>query len=319
MKRFQIVGIDTPCVDLGLNLERFPVPNQGEEIQALSWQGGGKVSSGMVAAARLGAVCAMLGTVGDDSYGQFCIADFQRHGIDTSGMLLRQGCTTNLSVVVSDRETMGRSILHRRGTAPMYRTEELDRTVLTDCDWLFICNCLPETMGAVKTAREAGARVLIDADGYAPDLMEQIGSIDAFIASEFVYDSLFSNRHYEENCRSLMQKGPSLVMFTFGSEGCVGCGEQGFFHIPAFPVEVVDTVGAGDVFHGALLAGLLRGLGAKESARLASAVSAIKCTRIGGRAGIPDWNTTLHFLEMGEIDYTEIDERVAFYGRKLQV
>ena len=89
---------------------------------------------------------------------------------------------------------------------------------------------------------------------------------------------------------------------------------------PAFPVkEKVDTVGAGDVFHGAYVVGLLRGLSPKEAARLATGVSCIKCTRIGGRAGIPDWDTVQKYLQTGEIDYTEIDQRVEFYGRKLQL
>ena len=80
-----------------------------------------------------------------------------------------------------------------------------------------------------------------------------------------------------------------------------------------------DTVGAGDVFHGAYLTGLLRGYDALEAARLATAVSCIKCTRIGGRAGIPDLKTAEVFLRTGKIDYREIDERVDFYGRRLQV
>ena len=65
--------------------------------------------------------------------------------------------------------------------------------------------------------------------------------------------------------------------------------------------------------------GLLRGLSPKEAARLATGVSCIKCTRIGGRAGIPDWDTVQKYLQTGEIDYTEIDQRVEFYGRKLQL
>ena len=81
----------------------------------------------------------------------------------------------------------------------------------------------------------------------------------------------------------------------------------------------IFTLGAGDVFHGAYVVGLLRGLSPKEAARLATGVSCIKCTRIGGRAGIPDWDTVQKYLQTGEIDYTEIDQRVEFYGRKLQL
>ena len=320
LKKFEIAGVDTPCVDLGLNVDKFPKPNRGEQVKSLSWQGGGKVSSGMVAAARLGAKCAMLGTVGGDDYGQFCIADFQRHGIDTSGMIVRENCTTSLSVVLSDKETRGRSILGKRGTAKHYAFEELDKSILEDCEWFFIANCQEDTVKAAKVARAAGARVLIDADGYTPELMENLDIIDAFVASEFVYDALFQDQNYEANCKAIFEKGPSIVVFTFGPRGCVGYSADGYFEMPTFEeVEVVDTVGAGDVFHGAFLAGLLSGWDAKETSRFASAVSSIKCTRIGGRAGIPNRKTVLDFMETGKIDYTEIDQRVEFYGKKLQV
>ena len=115
MKKFEIAGYDMPCVDLAVNVDVFPKPNGGTGINAMSWQGGGKVASGMVAAARLGAKCAMLGVVGSDDYGKFCIRDFERHGIDVTGMKVREGETTSLSIVLSDRETSGRSIVYRHG------------------------------------------------------------------------------------------------------------------------------------------------------------------------------------------------------------
>ena len=119
-------------------MDVFPKPNGGTGINALSWQGGGKVASGMVASARLGAKCAMLGAVGSDDYGQFCIRDFERHGIDVSGMKMRQEETTSLSIVLSDRETNGRSIVYRRGSAQSLRPEELDNEILENCEWFFI-------------------------------------------------------------------------------------------------------------------------------------------------------------------------------------
>jgi sulfofructose kinase len=143
--------------------------------------------------------------------------------------------------------------------------------------------------------------------------------IDTFIASEFYYDEVFSNRDYEASCRKLIEMGPEIAVITLGSKGCVGVDKNGYFEQATFnDVKVVDTVGAGDVFHGAFLYGLLQGWGAAKTSRFANAVSSIKCSRIGGRAGIPDYKTVADFLETGKIDYAEIDERTYYYRRGVE-
>ena len=83
---------------------------------------------------------------------------------------------------------------------------------------------------------------------------------------------------------------------TVGIDGSYTVTADEQFHTPAFEVDVVDTTGAGDVFHGAYLAGLLRGWDLRRVAIFSSAVSAIKCTRLGGRAGIPRFDKVLAFL-----------------------
>ena len=237
-------------------------------------------------------------------------------------MKTRQGETTSLSIVLSDRETQGRSIVYRSGTANPLTLEEIEERILTGCQWFFISHATHVAMESAKRAKKAGAKIIVDADSYSSEMMENIGIIDVFIASEFFYKVLFRGKEeaFEANCREVQKMGPSIVVFTLGAKGCVGYSEEdGFFQMPSFAVDVQDTVGAGDVFHGAYTVGLLRGLSPKEAARLATGVSCIKCTRIGGRAGIPDWNTVQRFLRTGEIDYTEIDQRVEFYRRKLQI
>ena len=117
----------------------------------------------------------------------------------------------------------------------------------------------------------------------------------------------------------LQSYGPEIVIFTFGAEGCKGLYEDHYFDIPAIPVEVVDTTGAGDVFHGAFDYFYLQGYNPEECARLCTGVSAIKCTRPGGRSGIPTLDVLHKFLETGVIDYTEIDERVAHYEKGITV
>ena len=137
MKKFQVAGIDMPCIDLALSVDQFPKPNGGQQVNSASWQGGGKVATGMVAAARLGAKCAIMGAVGEDNYGKFCIEDFKAHGIDVSGMQVQQGKTTSLSIVISDKETRGRSIVYNAGTAQLPTLEEVRTYCLQQVDTLW--------------------------------------------------------------------------------------------------------------------------------------------------------------------------------------
>lgn len=324
MKKFDIFGLDFPCMDLNVNIDGMPEANHGARIQEMSWQGGGKVSSGMVAAARLGAKCAMAAALGDDIYGRFCYQDFIKHGINVDQVLLRRGETSHLSVVLSDRKTQTRTILFRAGSVKPLEGEELDLSPVADSEYLFLADTRPLSREAARAARAAGTGVFIDADYYTEELREMIPLIDVFVGSEFVFDGLFpgkkegGDRALEEACREILKRGPKICVFTFGEKGCAGLGEEGFFSLPAFEVEVKDTVGAGDVFHGAFLAALLKGKSLRECAGYASAVSAIKCTRIGGRAGIPNEAVLERFLQTGEIDYEEIDQRVEYYRRGLE-
>lgn len=312
---FDIVGIDMPCMDLLVNVNTFPRPNQGTSVNSLSWQGGNKVSTGMVAAARLGARCAVMGAVGDDSYGRFCLWDFERHGIDTGSMLVRKDASTSLSIVLSDRETRGRSIVFHRGNAAPCSIDEIDLEKLQNTRFFFVANLDRTAIHCCTIAKQAGVEIFMDADSYSEGMMDHIHLVDYFIASEFVYKALFENDQYEENCKKILEMGPKVVVFTLGGEGCVGISQEGYFKLKTYPVEVVDTVGAGDVFHGAFLAGLLQNWSIQDCADFSNAVSSIKCTRPGGRSGIADMKTVQKFMKTGIIDYTDIDSRVALYER----
>jgi sugar/nucleoside kinase (ribokinase family) len=91
----------------------------------------------------------------------------------------------------------------------------------------------------------------------------------------------------ESSAEAAIAAGPRLVVTTLGSEGCLVSEPGRHERIPAWPAEVVSTLGAGDVFHGALLAGLVEGRAAIDAARRASAVAAMSCRALDGRSGIP--------------------------------
>ena len=318
MKRFDIVGIESACMDLALNIDHMPAENYGAKLLDFSFQGGGKIATGLVAAARLGAKCAIMGACGDDIFARACLADFDAHGVDRSRMVCRSEMRSSFSVVLSD--PAGRSILYR----PMpdaLREDEVDYSVVSDTRFFFLAHFNPITLQCCEIAHSSKATTLMDADTYKPEeeLERNLRSVDVLIASEFIYKALFSNKNYEANCALTRALGPRVVIFTLGERGLVGMDENGFFALPAFQVPVFDTLGAGDVFHGAFLAALCDGANDQEAACFASAAAAIKCTRPGGRAGIPDKKTILRFLETGEIDFSELDARRERYRRGLEL
>lgn len=195
--KFDVIGLDSPCVDLAVNVRCFPKPNGAERIQNLSWQGGGKVASGMVAAARLGLCCGIMGNVGDDKYGTFCLRDFQDHGIDTEQMCVRKNRTTNFDIVISDEGSMGRSFVFYPGNAECMTEEELNIEYISNSSYFYMANLDSVTKKAAQMAKQKGSKIFMDADSYTDELLDAISWIDIFIGSEFVYGLKYS---YIYNC-----------------------------------------------------------------------------------------------------------------------
>ncbi len=318
-----IVGIDVPWFDQLIRLKNMPRDNESMQIAESSCQGGGKVATALVAAARQGIPCKMIAVLGDGSRGHFLLEDFVRHGIDVTDISVKKGYQEGFSIVISDTESGGRRILWSyddQGNG--LTTEDIENCsdTISQAKFLHLCRMDAVDRKAAEIARMAGTQVCLDADFYSPEIVESLYLVDILIGSEEFYHQYFPlGGDMKENLRFMMASGPSTVIFTFGKQGCRGMAGDTYFEMPAFQknIKVVDTVGAGDVFHGGYLAGLCKGLDPTESARLASAVSAIKCTGIGGRAAIPDYKTVTEYLNTGSFPDDEIRQRIKYYNRNI--
>jgi len=310
----RIIGIGNPCVDYISVVDKLPRPNQGAGIRDFSRQGGGVVPTAIVTAARLGAECGFIGVTGSCTNGRFIREDFTRHGVDISHSVTDEGKYSDFALILSDLETNGRSIVYRGGSIRRLTAADLDKEYLAAADFLHLAGHGEHERLAARWMKEAGKTVVYDASGYDPAQETFLSYIDVFIASEFYYGACFQGLGtYEDNCRAVLAKGPKTVVFTLGEKGSVGLSDQGFFHAPGYQVEVADTVGAGDVYHGAFLFGLAQGWEAERTARFANAAAALKIGAIGGRAGIPTCETVLAFMRDGTVNLEERRERVEFY------
>ncbi len=309
-----VIGMGVAVSDYLINVDHLPRPNQGAHANSHSWQFGGKVATGMAALGRLGVPCAYATVVGDDPDGWANRDDFRFNGVDTTPMVFDPAWETGYCVVLSDLETGGRSILGGNRRIRLLQPEDLNEAYFRQAKYLHVERGAPAERQAAQWVREGGGQVLVDADGYNEELEQFLPLTDVFIPSEFYYKTRYGEADPMECCRQMRALGPHTVIITLGEQGCVGIGPEGEFRLPAFRVPVVDTTGAGDVFHGAYFYGLTRGWPAVECARFASAVSAIKCTAIGGRAALPTPEVVERFLATGELDRGYIEERLRHYS-----
>ena len=314
-KKYDVVGIGHPCVDYSMQVNALPRPDSGARVLSATWQGGGVVPTGLVAAARQGLKCAMICSAADDILGRFILHDFEYNGVDVSQIKIREGAMSDMAVILADEETHGRSIMYHSGNVEPLRREEVDLSILLDTDYLYLSDAGEGSREAARIVREAGGKVLVDAGiGSIRYYEPLLPYVNYFIGSAYLYRDSFSDENWETNLRAVQAMGPEVAACTFGSHGVRAVGPEEYVEVPAFHVDAVDTLGAGDVFHGAFFYGLTHDYSLTETIRYASAVSAIKCTAPGGRAGIPRPETVFRFLETGEIDRAEIDERVERYA-----
>lgn len=310
----KIIAYGTPFMDFLVGLDHLPSKkDEGARIQQTSWQGGGKVASALAAVGQLGGESSMIGTIGADAYGKFLLEDFAYYHVDTSRMI--PDGQNGFSVVLSDPVTHGRNILSRAGTSRPYTLEDIDEAFVAAHDILHLERATPVSHRLADIIHAAGGKVAFDGDGFSQDTQDMLPKIDIFIGSEFYYNALFGEGassdtgKYPENLAKVRAMGPEIVVFTFGDKGSAVLSDDGYYFAPGYAVEVVDTVGAGDVYHGAYLFAIAKGMSPADSAQFANAVAAIKCTSIGGRSGIPNYEMTMQFMQTGSCDRTLIEQK----------
>lgn len=322
-KTFDVIGFEDLIMDFAMQIDCIPETDGMALIQDSCWAGGGNASSAIVALSRLGASCAMVGTAGTDAYGDFCVEDMRKNGVDTSHLKQVEGETT-LCVCLAETATQGRSFLGKMGTARKMKPEEVDECFLAETKVLHIsCMPTPAQQRAIDIAKKCGVKVSLDAGAFFPGADKLAKQADILIMSEHFYKGLFGeDTNYCGNCRKLVTDGAQIAVVTLGKSGCAGADETENFQLEAFGgnMPIVDTTGAGDVFHGGFLYAFLHrykkapyDYSLADCARFASAVSYINCGTLGGRPGIPTLDMVDTFLEKGVVTEGDIAKRKAFY------
>lgn len=276
------------------------LPTEGGKYVAKRYTevGGGPAATAAVAAAKLGAQVDFIGRVGDDDTGNSLLAELESLGVNTRYTRRYAGAKSSQSAVIVDAK--GERIIVNYPSPDLLHDadwlNEIDFSqwdvVLADVRWH------EGAKRAFTLARRAGVMTVLDGDVTPQDISELVALSDHAAFSEPGLTRLTGIQDTVSALKKSQMLTNGHVYVTRGSEGCDWLDDNVFRHQPGFPVEVVDTTGAGDVFHGALAFSLAGGTPIEEAVRFASGVAALKCTRPGGRAGIPDCDQTRSFLSL---------------------
>lgn len=295
---FEFVSIGYCSIDYLCKVEEIPIDHKVEACGHLT-QGGGPAATAAVAAARLGMKTAFVGVAGDDDSGCMILRDFQAEKVSTEAMKIRRGCSSSTAFCWVDAAGK-RSIVWYRGNGADLAPEEVPEELIAHAKVVHLDGHQTAAAHAAgKRARKHGAIVSIDAGTLRPGVKEILPDCDIVITSEFFAKQFTGVADHEKSLMELLKIGAKVTGITMGSQGsmCYDRERGKILHCPSFPVEVVDTTGAGDVFHAAFAVKYASCGDLLECMRFASAVSALKCTKPGGRTGIPTLRETEDFLK----------------------
>jgi sulfofructose kinase len=272
----RVLCIGSVTADSIAIVDRIPRADERELSDGFVAAGGGPAATAAVTLARLGVEVAMGGVVGDDEAGRFVRDSLEDEGVDTSLLLVDSSVATTRSIILVERESGTRTIV----TTPSRTLTSAE--VPPGVEWVHV-----DQVGYPAVRRLSGRRdwsLSVD-DGNRVAGLELAG-VELYAPTRAVLQERFAG-DIADGLLAARRSGAGDVVATAGGAGAYVLSPDGVTHVPAAPVDAVSTLGAGDVFHGALIAGLLRGDPIVDAARFAGRIAAASCRALDGRSAIP--------------------------------
>lgn len=287
-KRFDVVGLGLNATDTVFLVRDFPALGGKERVISVSRQAGGQVATALVTCQRLGLKARYVGKVGDDEAGRFQLASLRREGIDLRYARVARHAPNQFGIILVDQATGERTVFWDRDSRLAVRPGELTPAVLASARVVHLDGCDVEAcLRVARWARRARIPVVADLDTAYKKVERLFPYIDYLIASANFLPTVTGEadpfRVLEFMAREYKIHLPGM---TLGRDGALVLAQGRFHYSPGFVVETVDTTGAGDVFHGAFIYGLLAGWEMGRILGFSNAMAGLNCTALGARGGI---------------------------------
>lgn len=281
-----LVGVGLNATDTLIPLQTYPTCGSKTEFSRSTILPGGQVATTVVACQTWGLRTRYIGKLGDDDAARLHQEAFARAGVETQITTVPGGISPQSLILVD--ATGERTILCRRDERLLLQPEDLNR------EWILNARALHvdgfETAAAsvaAQWAHEAGIPVIADLDEPYLGVESLLENIDYLIVSRDFPTRLMREPNLERALRRMKDHyGSRLAAATLGRDGVLAWDGSRFLHTAAFCVPVVDTTGAGDIFHAGFIYGLLQGWPLEQQLDFACAAAAINCMATGARGGI---------------------------------
>ena len=302
MPTWDILGFGAVAVDDLLLVDSYPPPDSKMPVREVQREGGGLAGTALVAAARLGARTAYAGVLGDDELSRFTIEALDRDGVDCTPVRHRPDARPYHSTIIVDLSGGHRTILFTGAGVTSLTAAEVSEELVAGCRLLFVDSTVAALgLHVLQLARARGIPVVADLERFSgPEIPELTRQVDHLIVGTGFAGQSTGETDPPAMVRALRSPAHTACVVTAGERGCWYMSREtgdAVRHQPACRVQVVDTTGCGDVFHGAYAAAIVRGESVPRAITVATAAAGLKATQPGGRRGIPDWETVERIIE----------------------
>lgn len=293
----RVVGVGQCAYDIIGALDAYPQVDQKTELSDVTLQGGGPVATALVTLSRLGIATSICSRIGGDIFGERIQTGLIAEGVDCAGLSIDAAGTSQLAFIAVDASGQ-RTIFWNRGTAAPLTAGELNTDLIRSAEILHLDGLHAEaSLAAAVKARKHGVTTVLDGGTLREGTLELLPLIDHPVVSEKFARQLCPGAPYVDVLDRLLEFGGVAATVTCGEQGSWTREQDGEpFHQPAYSVDVVDTTGCGDVFHGGYIYGLLQKMPIRETVRFAAVCAALKAQTPGGRSGIPKLNDIITYI-----------------------
>lgn len=281
-----LVGVGLNATDTLIALPAYPERGSKVKYSQASVLLGGQTASTVIACQSWGLTTRYVGKLGDDDAARLHAAEFARAGVDARIVTVPQASSPQSLILVDGGGE--RTVLNRREDQLLLQPNDLDRHWIVNARALHVDGL--ETAAAIAAAgwaRAAGIPVIADLDEMYPGVEDLLANVDYPIVSRSFPEMLTGERNLEQALRRIHRRfGCRVTAVTLGEDGVLAWDGNRYFLRPAYRVAVMDTTGAGDIFHAGFIYGLLQGWPLERGLDFACAAAALNCTATGARGGI---------------------------------